>query len=260
MTDKEFDNILKGALTSAEVPSELNRALLAKAQNKKKAKILTFIKSASAVAAVFVCAVAVLSYYNSDVPLRTEDISPAKETKAVTETAVEKAPADTDISTEEKAAAPEPVQQKEAALKQEAVKPESTEAADNSAADLASEEIFEEAAAPAEGGYTVEATLQDSAEPPQIFSRSRKALPSELSGLFNEDYDYKAVINEKISAQIAALPNSSEYTFSGISGEEAFLLNEDNLLTIIFASGIITPDEHGEQFFTVGTLADGKLR
>ena len=40
MTDKEFDNAIKAALTSDEVSEELNRSLIRKAQTKnKKAKI-----------------------------------------------------------------------------------------------------------------------------------------------------------------------------------------------------------------------------
>lgn len=66
MTDKEFDNAIKEALTSEEVPERLNCSLIKKAQKKiKKAKIYTFTKFATAVAAVFICGISVLSVYNS---------------------------------------------------------------------------------------------------------------------------------------------------------------------------------------------------
>ena len=68
MTDKDFEQLLKDALTCDEVPESLNESLVlsAKKQQNKKAKILSFVKATSSCAAVFVCAVAVLSYFNSD--------------------------------------------------------------------------------------------------------------------------------------------------------------------------------------------------
>ena len=66
MTDKEFDNAIKEALISDDVPEELNSSLVKKAQRKnKKAKIYAFTKFATAAAAVFICAIAVLSVYNT---------------------------------------------------------------------------------------------------------------------------------------------------------------------------------------------------
>ena len=72
MTDKEFDSIIKDALLSEEVPPQLNRALLDKVKKKKQNKIFAFTKPATYAAAVFICAVAVLGYFNSDMPLGTE--------------------------------------------------------------------------------------------------------------------------------------------------------------------------------------------
>lgn len=86
---------------------------------------------------------------------------------------------------------------------------------------------------------------------------SRKTLT--LSDLFNEGYDFKSVINEKIKEQINALPNSKEYAFSGIYDNIRFSLDSQNALTIIFGEGEITASAHGEQFFTVGTAENGVL-
>ncbi|MBQ8391789.1 MAG: DUF3298 domain-containing protein [Clostridia bacterium] len=80
-----------------------------------------------------------------------------------------------------------------------------------------------------------------------------------LSDLFNEGYDFKSVINEKIKEQINALPNAAEYKFSGISENVRFSLSEENTLTIIFGEGEITDSSHGEQYFTVGIVANGVL-
>ncbi len=80
-----------------------------------------------------------------------------------------------------------------------------------------------------------------------------------LSDLFNEGYDFKSVINEKIREQINALPNAGEYKFSEISENVRFSLSEENTLTIIFGEGEITLPSHGEQFFIVGIVANGVL-
>ena len=44
MTDKDFDALIKDALTSVEVPPALNDKLIDKARKKKSAKIISFIK------------------------------------------------------------------------------------------------------------------------------------------------------------------------------------------------------------------------
>lgn len=263
MTDKEFDNILKDALTSRQVPSELNRTLLAKANSRKKAKILKFTRSASAVAAVFICAVAVLSYYNSDTSLKTEEVSLKKDLQTT-----EKADIDAPVSTtEEKGDTPSPNEE----IKKETPDTPFKKRAFDSSAEIAAvqtEVATMEATADTDSAYTPslsdtpvsdEAEQSDSSDTLAPFSRSGKMAEAVLSNLFNDGYDYKAVIDEKISSQIALLPDASAYTFSGIDGSERFLLSEENRLTVIFESGIVAPPEHGEQFFTVGVLADGKL-
>ena len=79
MTDKELDKILNTALNSDEVPPELNRALLEKAGKRQanKARIYSFVKTVSACAAVFVCAVAVVSYFNKGI-MPPENITDSK--------------------------------------------------------------------------------------------------------------------------------------------------------------------------------------
>lgn len=253
MTDKEFDKLLKDSLTSDEVPSALNGALLEKARKKKngKAKIYKFVKTGSACAAVFVCAVAILSYYNSGMQLPEESITPSVKTHTATEKEVIAGEAETNGEISPQAAASEksvPAAPKKAqALPKEPEKaslPEKAEAVADISADTASAESAED--------VQIEESL------PTVFSRA-KAATDTLSELFNEDFDYTAVINERISLQIAELPNSADYTFEGISGNEAFTLNEENLLTITFAAGEIAAKEHGEQFFTVGTAVNGIL-
>ena len=86
---------------------------------------------------------------------------------------------------------------------------------------------------------------------------SRNALA--LSDLFNEGYDYKSVINEKIKEQINSLPNSQEYKFLEISENVRFSLDEQDTLTVIFDEGEITSSAHGEQYFTVGKVTNGVL-
>ena len=209
MTDKEFDNTIKEALTSDEVPKELNCSLIKKAQRKnKKAKIYTFTKFAAAAAAVFICAVSVLSVYNSD------DNEGMKQ----------------DLVKNNK-------QEETAEISPKAARTVN----DSIQAPQAKEE---------------KAMAEDSADSAATFNL-RKTLT--LSDLFNEGYDFKSVINEKIKEQINALPNAEEFTFSGISDNVRFSLDSQNALTIIFDEGEITLSAHGEQYFTVGTVENGVL-
>lgn len=176
MTDKEFDNAIKEALTSDDVPKELNCSLIKKVQRKnKKVKIYTFTKFAAAAAAVFICVVGVLSVNDST-------------------------------------HAPQTIEEK--------------------------------------------AMTEDSAASTATFNL-RKSLT--LSDLFNEGYDFKSVINEKIKEEINALPNADEYRFLGISENVRFSLDSQNALTIIFNEGEITLPAHGEQYFIVGTAENGVL-
>lgn len=228
MTDKEFDNILKAALTSEEVPSALNKSLLNKTEKRKGSKIIRFVKPASAVAAVFICAVAILSHYDYKMPHHEENIPVSPKIQS-----------DFEEKTEE-----ENLQSFESVQKPKAAPPADTHTAFDHSPDVAAVESTEE--------------IESEQAIPQTFSRARVSAPV-LSELFNEDFDYKAVINEKVSAQITLLENASDYTFNGISGNERIILNEENLLTVIFSAGEVTSEEHGEQFFTVGTVANGRL-
>ena len=206
MTDKEFDNAIKAALTSDEVSEELNRSLIKKAQKKnKKTKIYTFTKFASAVAAVFICAVAVLTIYKSD---------------------------------------------NGEGMKQDLVKQSEVN-------EVVLPEISPKASRSVNDSLMVADAAEEKATDSAASFESRKALA--LSALFNEGYDYKSVINEKIKEQISVLPNAREYKFSGISEVVRFSLDEQNTLTIIFDEGEITLPAHGEQYFTVGVVENGVL-
>lgn len=222
MTDKDFDRLLKEALTSDDVPVSLNESLVHLANNRenKKAKIFKFVKSAVSYAAVFVCAVAVLSYFNSDL-FSHKNTLPVKET-------------DTHL-------------QKEKSLYSEENDSATTQdgTADSSALSLAEEAVYNQA--------ETEKSNMDT------FSRGRAFVPQSLDMLFNEGYDYKTIISERISAQIALMDFPEKINFSKISGNENFSLNENNVLTIQFAAGAIASEKHGDLFFTVGTVQNGVL-
>ncbi len=79
MKDRELDNLIKEALNSDEVPSILNEALMKKIQKKRgKAKIYTFVKFGSAVAAMFICAVAVLTHFETNPNINSQPELPAQ--------------------------------------------------------------------------------------------------------------------------------------------------------------------------------------
>lgn len=219
MTDKEFDNILRNAITSAEVPPELNHTLLAKAHNRKKAKMLSFIKAVSALAAVFICAIAIMSYYNP--------LSPAPATNNIPRTKK-------DIA---KQTHPEESGKGNAVF--DLSKDIKTESADTDKAATPEPE-------------SVNSLYKKESSPAQTSSRALKPM---LCDLFNEGYDYKSVINERISQQLSLLPHAADCSFSGISGSETFTLDEENSLTIIVAAG-----ENGEKSFTVGIVENGVLK
>lgn len=222
MTDKEFDNILRNAITSAEVPPELNHTLLAKAHNRKKAKMLSFIKAVSALAAVFICAIAITSYYNP--------LSPAPATNNIPRTKK-------DIA---KQTHPEESGKGNAVFDlSEDIK---TESADTDKA----------ATSEPESVNSLYKKAQEESSPAQTSSRALKPM---LCDLFNEGYDYKSAINERISQQLSLLPNAADCSFSGISGSETFTLDEGNSLTIIVAAG-----GNGEKSFTVGIVENGVLK
>lgn len=261
MTDREFDNLMKEALSSDSVPEHLNNSLMLALQKKeqRKVKILKFVKACSSCAAVFICAVAVISYYNSDVPSRTENSIPEIK-NTVTEKEVEK---------EETAPKTDETAQKENITTSKKPQPKS-DLAENKplekAVDVAptadtSAPVAESAgaiadAAPAKEDAVIPDTPQEESAP---FSKMRSIAPTALSDLFNDGYDYKSVISEKISAQIALMDFPEKINFSQITGDENFSLNEENILTIEFAAGTIASEEHGDLFFTVGTVQNGVL-
>lgn len=345
MTDKEFDSIIKDALLSEEVPPQLNRALLDKVKKKKQNKIFSFTKPATYAAAVFICAVAVLGYFNSDMPLGTEttpetaevvsedrdvssdsqfnvkkEASPAEIPPEATEsasgtpevnsnayntqktdvysrknssnerayvpeakTAEKKAPQPAQETTQETTSAVSEKKQvvsenTDAVAKNKEVKIEvsSSDASFAESAAIVSEnsadidahtesEKYDEAPLPQRartlpGEENTESAycLTDSDEGNSNAEPEEE--PNTLSDLFTDGYDYKSTIDERVTEQIANLPHAEEYTFSGISGNESFSLNEENALTVNFDAGTIAPEEHGDQFFTVGTVENGVLK
>lgn len=276
MTDKEFDNLIRDALNNEDVPSDVNKKLIDKLQKKKKAKIISFVRSASAVAAVFICAVAVLSYYTSDV---TEDkFDNAKEKEVQTRTITSAEEKEESIEEEKiienkedvktaatkelkEIKAPAPLAEDKISESEVTEKTElSEEIVHKSTAeelilpDTASEAAIQDAALP----ETIEEVLPEEEPSPAVFSG--RMAENDLSSLFAEGYDYKAVIDEKISAQIALMDFPEPIVFVGITGNERFTLNEENALTIIFSEGEIVSAEHGEQFFTVGIVEDGIIK
>lgn len=222
MTDKDFDILLKEVLSSDDVPASLNESLvnLACKRENKKAKILKFVKSAASCAAIFVCAVAVLSHFNSDLFLR-KNTSPIKGTNTHS--------------------------QKENSLVSRENDPATIQ---DGASDVSVASVTEDAA------YNLAETENSNMN---TFSMRRGLVPQSLEMLFNEDYDYKTIISERISAQIALMDFPEKINFSKISGNESFSLNENNELTIQFAAGTIASEKHGDLFFTVGTVQNGVL-
>lgn len=231
MTDKKFDDVIKSALTSDEVPAALNSALKNRALRKRRsAKIFTFAKFGSAVAAVFICAIAILSYYNSESDNRLKaGLTDGNETPP-TENQTSSSEFQKDIDNF----------------------PVTTDKPGTSS-DLAS------------GNPEVAKAMQDhpenkaAPESPQMRSGISVGKNTPLSALFNPDYDYKTIIEKKIKEQIGTFADSSAYSFDGLSDDVKFTVNKENRLTIVFPAGEILPEEHGEQYFTVGTLANGVL-
>lgn len=241
MTDKDFDRLISDALTSAEPPAALNEKLIRMAGKKpnKKAKIFTFVKTATAYAAAFVCAVAVLSYFNSD--LFTEKDA---DITAQTNTVEEIADMMPDSGNETRIAAevvPDSEKEKESlAPAKERISADIGQVSEVSAVN--------DAVAPIENG------VEES-----TFSMKRVMPSPTFDTLFNEDYDYTAVISGKIEKLIAKLPYSQDVSFTGITGDEQIMLDGENVLTVVFAAGTIAPEEHGDLFFTVGTVQNGVL-
>lgn len=261
MTDREFDNLMKEALSSDSVPQHLNDSLMFALRKKgqQKAKILKFVKACSSCAAVFICAVAVVSYFNSDVPSRTEKSMPEIK-NTITEKEVKKdettPKADEAVQTENITPSKE-LQQKSTLSKNRSVEKavDAVPASDAGAPVTAAEGIADTAQVQ-EDIVTPEVVQEESA----AFSKMRSITPPTLGELFNDSYDYKTAISEKISAQIALMDFPEKINFSQITGDEKFSLNEENVLTIEFPAGVIAGEEHGDLFFTVGTVQNGVLQ
>ena len=263
MTDKDFDQLLKDALTCDDVPESLNESLvlLANKRQNKKAKILSFVKATSSCAAVFVCAVAVLSYFHSDLFLQ-------KNTTPAMESGVE---SQKDEIPEVKNEVVEQIQEKSFSDEvSPAVKPEKAKSVSEDALPQAAKAVtaedFDTVSEPSPVAETVapeavsESAAEESAEVnTDTFSMKRTLPAPTLDMLFNSDYDYKRAISERIAAQIALMDFPEAINFSQISGNESFSLSEDNVLTIQFTAGTIASEAHGDLFFTVGKVQNGVL-
>lgn len=254
MTDKDFDRLLKDALTSDDVPVSLNESLIqsAKTKQNKKAKIFKFVKAASSCAAVFVCAVAVLSYFNSDlfsqkntIPVQESGIESQKDDMPEAENEVIK-------KTQESSSVKD-----EASLNVEPEKVKSvSEDALHQAANVTTEEVAVFEPSPIASEPVSESAAEVNTD---TFSMKRTLPAPTLDMLFNSDYDYKGAISERIAAQIALMDFPETINFLQISGNEQFSLSEDNVLTIQFAAGTIASEVHGDLFFTVGKVQNGVL-
>ena len=253
MTDREFDNLMKEALCSDSVPQQLNNSLMLALEKKrqKRAKILKFVKACSSCAAVFICAVAVISYYNSNISHRTEN-----NTSEVKNTVIQKK---ADLKEEEAQPKTNEEVQKIDVLpsvvtdKNRSITENTTEEKTSAPATEAAEEVNEPSVA------QDDAVLPDMAQEESSPFMMRRGVSPTLDDLFNESYDYISAISEKIRTQIALMDFPEKINFSQITGEESFLLNEENMLTIEFPAGTIASEEHGDLFFTVGTVQNGVL-
>lgn len=252
MTDKDFDRLLKDALSSDEVPLNLNESLFIKAERErtKKAKILSFTKACSSLAAVFVCAIAVLSYFNSDL-FSQNNALPSEETNIIT-----KKNESEDVSSEDSLEKTQQIEPKEKKIVSAPIVSADT-ALEKSDALIADETKSFDAVYDAQSAQTM--PEEESVAENSVFAMRRAVIPENLEMLFNDGYDYKNVISEKIIQLVKEYDFAQEINFSQINGDEKFSLNEENMLTIEFAAGTIAPLEHGDLFFTVGTVQNGVL-
>lgn len=247
MTDREFDNLIKEALCSDSVPQHLNKSLMITLEKKKqhKAKVIKFVKACSSCAAVFICAVAVFSHYNSNISHRTENNTPEVKNTIIQKKA--------DIKEEEAQPKTNEEIQKNDTLP--SVAPNKNTVKKKTA--VPALETAEEANEPSVAQE--DAVLPDMAQEESAPLMMRRSISPALSDLFNEGYDYISAISEKINGQIAIMDFPEKINFSQITGEESFSLNEENMLTIEFPAGTIASEEHGDLFFTVGTVQNGIL-
>ena len=221
MTEKDFDFVVKNALSSDDVPPGLNLALSNKLKQKRRsAKIYKFTAFAGAIAAMFICATVLLNVYNSGSGNRFNSGSSALPDSSAEDTA------STDSHTTKTANADVPPGNVGRAF----TPPENSNSGTNmESSDSKSALSFNTA-------Y-------------RIFSKA-----------FDDEFDFVSAFNKEIEKQIAKRPNSSEYTFSGVSENAKFTIDDENKVTIVFPEGEIIGEEHGEQYFTVGKISNGKLK
>ena len=253
MTDREFDNLMKEALCSDSVPQHLNNSLMLALEKRRhqKAKVIKFVKACSSCAAVFICAVAVISYYNSNISHRTENNTPEVKNTIIqkkAEVKEEEAQPKTNDEAQKNDAISSVVPNKNRSTTKNTAEQKTVLPATDTAEAVNEPSVAQE-----------EAILPDMAQEESTPLMMRRSMPPALCDLFNEGYDYISAISEKINGQIAFMDFPEKINFSQITGEESFSLNEENVLTIEFPAGTIASEEHGDLFFTVGTVQNGIL-
>ncbi len=253
MTDREFDNLIKEALCSDSVPQQLNNALMLTLEKKRqqKAKVIKFVKACSSCAAVFICAVAIISYYNSNISHRTENNTPEVKNTIIQKKAdikEEEAQPNTNGEVQKNDVLPSVAPNKNRSANKNTVKEKTAVPALETAEEANEPSVAQE-----------DAVLPDMAQEESAPLMMHRSISPALSDLFNEGYDYISAISEKINGQIAIMDFPEKINFSQITGEESFSLNEENKLTIEFPAGTIASEEHGDLFFTVGTVQNGIL-
>ena len=270
MTDKELDALIKDALTSEKMPASLNQKLLARAQKRaeRRKKIIYISKWASSMAAVFICGIAVLSYFNSStsktiIDTQTEKTSPInneikKEAPPLASEGEEKAP---ENRTPKAKPIPRQSAEKEASsqavydLTSDAVPKGADEAFAQESSEVAlAKEVSEEAII--EDALPEEDLTKDNSSETKAATFGRMKAP--LFSLFEENYDFKSVIYNSITKQLQESGKDAS-NINEISGYEDYRIEHDGALFIIFPEGSIAPYEKGQFEFFVGRLENGIL-
>lgn len=278
MKSDEFDSLIKDSLKSVSPSPQTRKAITEAIERKQKTRVFIrrAVSAASSAAAVFICAVAVMNgfdAYNAEKKAAESDIAEVKTEVAVKENLPDTIAEDSaEKETAAESTAPEPRVEKrsaEGAEKKEApaaaTKAE-TASSEYSEADTVktpeeSEDTFtqEEGTAnsriseePTDAGvaaaslYSAPTGTEDIGEAPLCAS---VGMTGGLSTLFNEDFDYKTAITEKINAQ------SPPEGFDGISGYESYYFSPSGALVITIY------DEDGEEYnFEVGYIENGELK
>ena len=254
MTDKELDALIKDALSSDKMPDNLNQKLLARAQKKvgRNKKIIYITKWASSVAAVFICGIAVLSYFNSNtsktiIDTQTENKPSVSEAVKKETPPIKKEKEEAEVIENHTPAAAFSASQtsEKDALSKEVYDPSSDIAVEES------EEIAEHA--PLEAALTekalpeeasIEKTLPEEAMtdeiPVTINSRSIGDMKAPLFSLFAENYDFKSIIYSDIANQLQQSGKDASI-LGEISGYEEYRIEYDGSLFILFPEGSIAP-------------------